>query len=192
MVTVPSRVAVGDSMQMQLTIQLPPREQQLEFNRKRWAEVLADRALADLPYRFETNEHGQILMTPPASGGHSSRQGEIAYQLRCMLGGRTLPECPISTIAGVKAADVGWYSDARFAQVQDQIAFEIAPEICVEVLSPSNTEAEMQNKRQLYFEAGAEEVWICELDGSMRFYLPEYPDTARTQSLRCPGFTACL
>lgn len=77
----------------------------------------------------------------------------------------------------MKVVDVGWYSDARFAQVENRIAFEIAPEICVEVRSPCNTNAEMQIKRQLYFEAGAEEVWLCELDGAMRFYLSDFPDT---------------
>ena len=181
-------VASESSKHMQLTIQLPPREEQLAFNRKRWGEVLIDRGLIDLPYRIETNEYGQILMTPPASGGHSNRQGEIAYQLRRRLGGRALPECPISTIAGVRVADVGWYGDARFKQVENQIAFEIAPEICVEVRSPCNTDAEMQIKRQLYFEAGADEVWLCELDGSMRFFLPGFPDTPQLQSLRCPSF----
>ena len=62
-------VASESSKHMQLTIQLPPREEQLAFNRKRWGEVLIDRGLIDLPYRIETNEYGQILITPPASGG---------------------------------------------------------------------------------------------------------------------------
>ena len=173
---------------MQFTIQLPPREEQLAFNQKRWGEVLADRGLADLPYRIETNEHGQILMTPLASGGHSTRQTRILLTLDKLLGGQPLAECPISTIAGVKVADAGWYSDARFARVKNQIAFEIAREIGVEVRSPCNTDSEMQTKRQLYFEAGAEEVWLCELDGAMRFYLVNFPDTAQRQSLRCPSF----
>ena len=46
-----------------------------------------------------------------------------------------------------------------------------APEICVEILSPSNSEAEMKEKRALYFEAGAVEVWECDQDGVMTFYL---------------------
>jgi len=173
---------------MQLTSILPPRAQQIALNRKRWAEVLADRSLADLPYRIETNEHGQILMTPPASGGHSARQGWITIRLERLLGGHALPECPISTIAGVRAADVGWYSEARFGKVEGQDAFEIAPEICVEVFSPSNTNSEMQIKRQLYFDAGADEVWICELDGSMSYYQSSHPNTVRAQSVRCPAF----
>jgi Uma2 family endonuclease len=173
---------------MHLTIHLPPRQQQLDFHRKRWAEVLQDRGLADLPYRIETNEHGQLLMTPPASGGHSTRQSRILLMLDRLLGGQSLAECPILTIAGVKAADVGWYSETRFAQVAGQDAFEIAPEICVEVLSPSNTHSEMQIKRQLYFDAGAKEVWICEQDGAMSFYLLTQPDSAQAKSVLCPDF----
>lgn len=38
---------------------------------------------------------------------------------------------------------------------------EFAPEIAVEVLSPSNSPAEVSYKRQKYFEAGSEQVWIA-------------------------------
>ena len=47
--------------------------------------------------------------------------------------------------------------------------FERAPEICVEILSPSNSIAEIDQKRALYFDAGAGEVWICNPDGSVSF-----------------------
>ena len=131
---------------MQLTINLPERSEQIAFNRARWEQVTADRSLADLPFKIETNYSGQLILTAPPSGEHSRRQGEIAFQLRSLLGGHALPECPISTIDGVRAADVGWYSESRFSRVQGQIAFEHAPEICVEVISPGNTESEMTHK----------------------------------------------
>lgn len=177
---------------MQLIIELPPREHQLELNRQRWTQVLADQGLADLPYRIETNAHGQIIRTAPPSGEHSRRQGMITVQLDRLLGGHTLPECPISTIDGVKAADVGWYTESRFATVRDQVAFEHAPELCIEVLSPSNTDTEMQAKRQLYFDAGAEEVWICDLAGVMRFYHASQPLEAKQYSQRCPKFPSSV
>jgi len=173
---------------MQLTIELPPREQQIDFNRNRWAEVLADRVVAHLPFRIETNAYGHIIMTPPASGGHSTRQGRITVQLARLLGGQVLPECPISTIDGVKVADVGWYSEQRFAAIDGQSVFETAPEICVEVLSPGNSETEMRLKRQLYFEAGASEVWLCNPDGSMMFFLKANPHTSQPKSEDCPVF----
>jgi len=45
-----------------------------------------------------------------------------------------------------------------------------APEICVEIVSPSNTDKEMQDKIQLYLAKGAKEVWLCNLEGELRFY----------------------
>ena len=172
---------------MKLLIDLPPRDELIAFNRKRWREVLDDATLADLPYKIETNAHGNLLMTPPASGSHSQRQGDIAFMLRSFLGGRALPECPVSTIDGVRAADVGWYSDQRFSKIAGQIAFEIAPEICVEVCSPSNTESEMAEKKQLYFEAGAEEVWFCNEKGTMTFFTQSASQAAPASTL-CPAF----
>ncbi len=173
---------------MQLIIDLPVREDQLAFNRQRWESLLADRQLAELPFRIETNAYGQILMTPPASGRHSHHQGKITILLHQMIDGHVMPECPVSTIDGVKAVDVGWYSDDRFNKLDGQTAFEIAPEICVEILSPSNTPSEMNTKRQLNFQSGASEVWFCQTDGSMTYYHSDTPTTAQPNSTRCPNF----
>ena len=35
------------------------------FNQLRWIELCADRALAALDYRIETDEFGHIVMSPP-------------------------------------------------------------------------------------------------------------------------------
>lgn len=173
---------------MKLVIDLPPREQQIDFNRRRWEELLRDESLAGLNFRFETNAFGHITMNPPASGGHSNRQGKITVLLDRLAGGNSLPECPISTIDGVKVADVGWYSNERYLDVKGQAVFESAPEICVEVLSPSNSDSEMKVKRQLYFEAGAAEVWLCDTDGKMTFYLTHEPNVATSHSTLIPEF----
>ena len=45
-----------------------------------------------------------------------------------------------------------------------------APEICVEVLSPSNSAEDIELKKRLYFEEAAQEVWICGLEGQMKFF----------------------
>ncbi len=175
---------------MQLIIKLPNREEVLASNRQRWAEVVADPRWRDCRERIETNALGQIIMTPPAAEPHSDRQGEIVYQLRRMLGGRAKPECPVNTSDGVKAVDVGWYSAERHRQVRGQVACEIAPEICVEILSPSNTVNEIKNKFHLYFEAGAIECWQCDLEGNMAYYVDQTPDSPQSQSVLCPNFKA--
>jgi len=65
--------------------------------------------------------------------------------------------------------------------------FPHAPEIGVEVLSPSKTEAEIDEKIALYFDAGASEVWLCAQDGVIRFFTFETPRAARASKL-CPRF----
>ena len=173
---------------MQLTISLPSRPEQIEFNRKRWEEIMSDRSLSSIQCRIETNAHGNIIVTSPASGGHSSRQSSILVMLQNRLGGRSLAECPVSTINGVRAVDVGWYSEARYRAVRGQLVFDIAPEICVEVISPSNTISELKEKKQLYFEAGANEVWLCKLDGSMEYFMSTSPDESSPTSYFYPEF----
>jgi Uma2 family endonuclease len=174
---------------MSLAIQLPPREDQTEFNLRAWERLLADPALAKIDGRFETDRHGHTIMSPPPGSFHSSRQSRIAILLDRLLGGRSLTECPLSTSDGVKGLDVAWYSDQRYARAFDPRCFLEAGEICVEVLSPSNTKAEMEEKMALYFDAGASEVWICDENGEMHFVGPEGPLDC---SLLCPDFPAVI
>jgi Uma2 family endonuclease len=87
----------------------------------------------------------------------------------------------------VKVADVTWASAKRLAKIAGRTALSAAPEICVEVLSPGNTRNEIEDKRRLYFEAGAQEVWICERDGTLRFFLKAAPAKLAPTSKLCPG-----
>lgn len=170
---------------MSLAIQLPPREDQVEFNLRVWERVLADPALARIEGRIETNRHGQVIVTPVQDVSHSSRQSSVLLLLHQLLGERVACICPIATADGIRAADVIWVSPARELQIlRDDLLIE-APEICVEVLSRSNTRAEMEEKRALYFDAGASEVWFCREDGAMEFHGPDGPLPSSTL---CPDF----
>ena len=106
-----------------------------------------------------------------------------------MTEGRVLTECPISTADGVKAADVAWASPECLAELGDQVCFPRCPEICLEVLSPGNTKAEIEEKTKLYFDAGAEEVWLCATNGQMTFLVAPNAPPKRTSQL-CPRFPA--
>ena len=173
---------------MQLTIELPSKAEQLAYNRRRWEELLNDSALAELPFRIETNAHGEILVMPPASLSHSHRANRTLLLLTELLGGIALPECPVSTLDGVRSVDVGWYSDDGFDKVRNQFVAETAPETCVEILSPSNTPSGLEAKKHLYFDAGAKEVWLCDLDGTMRFFDQDAPAPPTGCSAICPDF----
>ena len=101
--------------------------------------------------------------------------------------GRVLTECPISTADGVKAADAAWASPECMRELGNRVCFPTSPEICVEVLSPSNTEAEIWEKMALYFDAGAREVWLCAASGAVSFFGPETAQPMSASEL-CPQF----
>ncbi len=161
------------------------------FNVTVWKRLLADEFLAELPNRIETDELGQIIMLPPPAPEHGEEQVNVAFLLKTLMpGGSVITECPVSTSGGVKGVDVAWISQGRREPQRGQVCFTEAPEICVEVMSPSNTRREMRKKKRLYFEAGAEEVWFHERDGRMAFYLRAAPDVAVAASVLCPQFAA--
>ena len=171
-----------------LTLELPPRKAQRAFNLRRWAELLKDRELAKFEGRIETDRHGHIIMSPPPAPSHGSYQAEMCRTFGNRLPeGRDLTECPISTADGVKAADVAWASGERIKELGDEVFFTTAPEICVEVLSPSNTDAEIEEKMALYFDAGAKEVWLCGQSGAMRFFSSSGNRSIKASKL-CPAF----
>lgn len=168
-----------------LTIELPPQAARTKFNLQHWAELVADPELARFQGRVETDRHGHIIMSPPPAPTHGSFKAEIVFQLRSRLShGRVLTECPISTADGVKAADVAWASQERMDELGKRACFPQAPEICIEVYSPSNSDAEIQEKTALYFDAGAREVWLCDSAGRMKFL-------ARDQTTPLEGSTLC-
>lgn len=150
-----------------------------------WSTVITDPALAELPFKIELNQWGKIEMSP-ASNLHSLLQTTIAFLLKEQRPtGKALVECSIQTANNVKVADVVWCSDDFFARHGLTTPYPAAPEIVVEVVSPSNTLAELSAKKDLYFAQGAQEVWICEETGALRFY---HPDGQHPDSASCPGF----
>ena len=129
-----------------------------------------DRALRDLPYKIELNIYGKIEMSP-ANNRHARLQGYVAGEFALRLsGGGVLTECPILTRIGVKVPDVAWASSGFFGKHGDTTPFPEAPEICVEIVSPSNSDDEIRDKTQTYIAAGAREVWVVYEDGFVQFY----------------------
>jgi len=153
--------------------------------RMTWLEVCRERSLRNLPFKVELDRWGRIVMSPHRKE-HGAYQGEIASLLKKLRpAGRVVSECAIDTTDGTKVADVAWVSVKRWRSMTDAPSCSIAPEICVEVLSESNSEEEIDEKRELYFEAGSVEVWVCNLNGKMQFFAK----SGRLQrSVLCPQF----
>lgn len=136
----------------------------------RWAELCADPRLRDLPGKVELNGYGVIEMSP-ASNRHGLIQSCIAQALgRDLRAGLAFVECSIATTDGVRVPDVAWASAAFVRRHGETTPFPRAPELCIEVRSPSNTDEEMEHKTGLYLSAGAVEVWIVGEDGSLKVF----------------------
>lgn len=136
-----------------------------------WASAINDPFLKDLPFKIELDKWGKILMTP-ASNHHGSLQFETGSKIRDAKKGegKVIAECSIQTRQGVKVADIAWASNSFIKQFGFETPYKRAPEICVEVVSPSNAQGEIDEKIELYLAQGAREVWIVSEDGATRYY----------------------
>src|SRR3954453_23927482 len=136
------------------TIQ-PSFAEQHALNRQGWELLVDDTALQDAPERMETDRDGNLLMSPPPKKPHARRTNRIAQLLNQLLrpeGGAQVDET-VSTLEGVKVPDVAWYSAARAEASdaeEDELLSIVAPDLCVEVLSPSNTAREIREKTAAY------------------------------------------
>lgn len=91
----------------------------------------------------------RLMALLDSAGGSGSALMEVGF--------RPLPEHEL------RVADVAYASQRRWSE-QDPGGHFHVPEIVIEVLSPSNTAAEMLDKEQICLENGAEEFWVVDMD----------------------------
>jgi len=140
-----------------------------EFLIARWGELCRDPALEDLPYKIELNAWGKIEMGP-ANNRHGRLQALLAAELSRQLQGVVITECSVLTRIGIRVPDVAWASSGFVAAFGEITPYTRAPEICAEVTSPSNVQAEITEKTEAYLAAGAVEVWIVAEQGTIRYF----------------------
>jgi Uma2 family endonuclease len=85
---------------------------------------------------------------------------------------RALPELEL------RAADVAFLNQERWDAVDPEDNLHGAPELVIEVLSPSNTAAEINDKERLCLENGAQEFWV--VDPNLRQVKVSTPDGITT------------
>jgi Uma2 family endonuclease len=142
----------------------------LQHAKNDWTDICQNPFLRDLPYKIQTDKWGNILMSP-ATNEHGIYQARIVTAISKLTDrGVIISECSVRTDEGVKVADVAWASEKFAERNKGSDPFEEAPEICIEILSPSNTRKEMDEKRELYFARGTEEFWTCDSEGNIRIF----------------------
>ena len=124
----------------------------------RYRELCADPFFANLPGKIELDNWGRIFMSP-ASNYHGLLQIRLGQRL-APLGGQAFAEASLVTSIGLLVADVAWAS-AEFMRAHGyETPFTQAPELCIEIASPSNSLKELREKVDAYLAAGAVEAWI--------------------------------
>ena len=135
-----------------------------------WAEVINNPLLRNLPFKIELNKFGKLLMSP-ASNEHGHIQGRLSGLLwNSLPGGEIITECSVDTSDGVKVADVAWASVEFIAEFGYTTPYPKAPELCIEIVSPSNSKIEISEKVGLYLSKGAQEVWIMYENGRIETF----------------------
>jgi len=89
-----------------------------------------------------------LLKSPAAKGSL------VLYEMAF----RPLPEYEL------RVTDVGYMSPDRFAAADKEGNLAGAPDMVIEILSPSNTHAEMEEKQQLCLENGCLEFWVVNVE----------------------------
>jgi Uma2 family endonuclease len=138
----------------------------------RYQDLCDNRCFANVPGKIEIDVWGRLVMTPP-SYYHGLVQGRLCRAL-APLGGETGVETPIATASGLFVADVTWAAGQFMRAHAGEIALQQAPDLCIEVASPSNSRDELEEKTAAYLAAGAREVWIVYLKSKRyEFYGPQ-------------------
>ena len=133
-------------------------------NRVSWDDI------KDLPEggpRMEILE-GELVVSPSPNWRHQWIVGELFVALRAHVRARGLGQvalAPMDVIFdphNVAEPDVLYIATERLDIVRDRVWG--APDLCVEVLSPSSVTRDRQAKRAVYARFGVREYWIVDPD----------------------------
>lgn len=113
---------------------------------------------------------GRIVPMPPAGGDHGIIELELGSELRQFvkqhrLGWTAVGETGIYIRRSpdrIRGADVVFVSTERAQERPGKGFLDVAPDLVVEILSPSDRWQEMRQKLEDYFSIGVRWVWVVE------------------------------
>jgi Uma2 family endonuclease len=145
---------------------------------------------------------GVMIVHSPASPRHDDVAGFLRALMRLYARAKRLGNVlgPDSLVRLKPRRKVGpdlfFFRRDRLPRPLPAKQFEGAPDLIVEVLSPSNREDDLEDKRPLYHEAGVQEIWFvdperCEIlvdRRGKRRYTSKTFTTGRLESAALEGF----
>ena len=109
---------------------------------------------------------GQVVTLTRPKMRHSRLQYRLVELLRPMAEGKGIvaAEVPFRALPeyDLRGADVAFVSQSRWDGADPNDNLHGSPELAIEVLSPSNTKAEIREKAALYLSTGAQEFWVVD------------------------------
>ena len=113
---------------------------------------------------------GEVISMAAPGFEHGEVQGNVHFAIKLFLKsnklGRVVVESGVVTERGpdsVRGPDVSYYSAARLPLDKRVVKYaDLPPDLCVEVVSPSNTKRYLGEKLREYFFVGVREVWIVD------------------------------
>jgi Uma2 family endonuclease len=130
-------------------------------------------------YRVELSR-GRLVREPRPGARHGCTASNLHFLLRCFVDEHRLGRVLIETgfrlsdhPPTVRGPDVAFLSAARLpADVPDGV-WALAPDLAIEIVSPSNTRGQIQDRIDDYFAAGTAEVWVADpRRRTLRVHLP--------------------
>jgi len=122
--------------------------------------------------------HGELVAVTRAAHKHHSLQAHMRDALKALAPPASYVEYEVAFRAlpeyELRVADVAYIRSERVAGIDPNGCLQGAPDLVIEILSPSNTKAEMQDKEKLCLENGAKEFWLA--DGDRRQIKVSTPD----------------
>lgn len=143
------------------------------------SKLLTAEEFANLPRPMDGSrqelERGEIVTMAPPRFVHGKVQGRVYYALetynRTTKFGHVITETGVITEEDpdtVRGPDVAVWSYTKVPiDREPRVYAEVAPDLCVEVLSPSNTKSKMTTKIREYFDSGVRMVWVVDPESRM-------------------------
>jgi Uma2 family endonuclease len=109
---------------------------------------------------------GQVVTLTRPKMKHTRLQYRLVELLRPFAIGKggVAAEVPFRAVPeyDVRGADVAFVSQARWDATPEEGYLPGSPEVVIEVMSRSNTAAEMREKAALYLSTGCQEFWVVD------------------------------
>jgi Uma2 family endonuclease len=129
------------------------------------------------PFYYELHR-GELVQVSRPKAGHIRIQSRIRRALDAALNQRGIVEIELPFRAlpeyDLRVADVAFVTAERWKQTKDDDDLFGAPDLVIEVLSPSNTASEIDEKAALCLANGCRQFWV--VDGRLRQIAVSTPD----------------